>query len=158
VFLTKRYPKATIVALEPALSNFSMLVKNTRSLTNVHAVNAGLWSKSCNLSIKNPNADNWSFQVTEDAHGTIGAMSVPDVMAAFNATRVDVLKMDIEGAEAEVMRHSSEWIAKVQHIVIELHERYSPGCTGIVEAAVSGFHRRKAGENLVFSQAAPTAG
>ena len=41
---------------------------------------------------------------------------------------VDVLKMDIEGAEKEVFANHSPWINNVCSIIVELHERMKRGC------------------------------
>jgi hypothetical protein len=38
---------------------------------------------------------------------------------------IDLLKCDIEGAEAEVFANCSQWIANVKNLVIELHEPYT---------------------------------
>ena len=38
---------------------------------------------------------------------------------------IDLLKCDIEGAEAEVFADCASWINRVRHIVIELHAPYT---------------------------------
>ena len=42
-----------------------------------------------------------------------------------NIKRIDLLKMDIEGAEKEVLNDASEWMSKVDMMVIELHGDYT---------------------------------
>jgi hypothetical protein len=39
--------------------------------------------------------------------------------------KVDLLQMDIEGAERAVLRRGIEWAGKVQQIVVEVHEPYT---------------------------------
>jgi hypothetical protein len=41
---------------------------------------------------------------------------------------IDILKIDIEGAEREIFRDPSSWIEKVDSLIIELHECMKPGC------------------------------
>lgn len=156
VFFAIKYPQASIVALEPESSNYALLTKNAKAYKNIHPINAGLWSHKGFLQIQNPDAATWSFQVTEAAGDEgIAALSVPDIMSTFNVNEIDVLKMDIEGSEIEVMNHSKSWIEKVQTLIIELHDRFRPGCSESLEHAVAGlpFSRSVSGESVVLSAA-----
>jgi hypothetical protein len=45
---------------------------------------------------------------------------------------------DIEGAEREVFEAADDWISKTDVIIVELHERFRPGC----EAAFLNAARR----------------
>ncbi len=154
VFFAIKYPKASIVALEPESSNYALLIKNARAYKNIHPINAGLWSHKGFLQIQNPDAATWSFQVTEAGGDEgIAALSVSDVMSMFNIEKIDVLKIDIEGSEIEVLNHSKTWIEKVQTLIIELHDRFRPGCSESLEHAVAGlpFARSLSGESVVLS-------
>jgi hypothetical protein len=53
------------------------------------------------------------------------------VIEKYRLDRVNLFKIDIEGAEYEVFSdpESSEWIASVDAIAIELHDRFRPGCS-----------------------------
>jgi hypothetical protein len=42
-----------------------------------------------------------------------------------NERAVDFVKMDIEGAERDVLRTSTEWSSKVRSMKIEVHEPYT---------------------------------
>jgi FkbM family methyltransferase len=42
-----------------------------------------------------------------------------------NAPRIDLLKCDIEGAEAELFESSSEWISKVRILAVECHGAFT---------------------------------
>ena len=60
---------------------------------------------------------------------------------------IDLLKVDIEGAEREVFESSRGWIDRVGAIVVELHDRFKVGCTDSVDAATRAFEvRHKRGE------------
>ncbi len=58
---------------------------------------------------------------------------------------IDLLKVDIEGAEIEVFE-SCPWIKNVQITAIELHERVRPGCSATVTKAAGDFHWDQRGE------------
>lgn len=154
VFFAAKYPSAKIVAVEPESSNFAMLLKNTSSLRNVSCVNAGLWSKTTRLRILNTNSDTWGFRVseTQSAEG-IPAIGVSDLMNMFDLPQIDVLKLDVEGSEKEVLTHATEWMSNVSTMIVELHDRFQPGCTEALESALSEFHycRRTYGLNTLIT-------
>ena len=128
-------------------------MRNTGNNKNIHQINAGLWSHNCKLEISNKESDKWCLQVEETiSESGIQAISIPSIMSNFNSTKIDVLKMDIEGSEIEVMRESSNWIHLVNFIFIELHDRFRPGCRDSVEYAIRNlkFDRTASGEKLIF--------
>lgn len=74
-------------------------------------------------------------------------------MAEFGIDYVDVLKIDIEGAEREVFKTCSPWIKKVGTIVIELHDRFVPGCTDCFREATADFpFHRERGELTIVAR------
>ena len=78
---------------------------------------------------------------------------VADILSDFKASRIDVLKIEIEGSEFEVLNHSAPWIDSVQTLIIELHDRFRPGCTEALEAAIGGYNFQKSisGESIVIT-------
>ena len=154
VFFASRYPKATVIALEPEPTNFATLLKNTKDFPNIRPLQAGLWSKKTHLRIEDANVPTWSFRVLESASREgIPAVGIADILSDFKATRIDVLKIDIEGAEFEVLNHSASWIDSVQTLIIELHDRFRPGCTEALQTAISGhnFQKSISGESIVIA-------
>ena len=59
----------------------------------------------------------------------VRAVSLAEAVAMTGATAVDLLKIDIEGAEIEVVEgaDAATW-AKVRRVVIEYHDLFRPGC------------------------------
>lgn len=46
---------------------------------------------------------------------------------------IDILKMDIEGGERYLFNEQAhEWLSKVKILMIELHDRYYPGCSKLL--------------------------
>lgn len=154
VFFACRYPNAIIVAIEPEPSNFAVLQMNAKRFPNIHPVQAGLWSRKTHLRIENDNVATWSFRVVESETGNgIPAVGVCDIMDDFKQSRIDVLKIDIEGSEREVLTHSAAWIDDVQTMIIELHDRFQPGCTEALALAVADHNYRNSasGESIVIA-------
>jgi hypothetical protein len=79
----------------------------------------------------------------------VEAVDVPSLLDGSGAARIDLLKLDIEGAELEVLRDGADrWIDRVETLFVELHDRFRPGCSEALERAVArrGFARARAGE------------
>jgi FkbM family methyltransferase len=142
VAFANRYPDAQVIALEVDAENYEILRRNVAPYPNVHPLRAGLWSHRAYLKITNPTGDAWAFQVTETDQSDadrIEALSVADVCATCNVDRIDLLKVDIEGAEYEVFSRNVEpWINRVALLMIELHDHLNPGCSAAVDRATEG--------------------
>jgi FkbM family methyltransferase len=149
LFFADRYPGATILAVEPEQGNFDTLCANVQGFSQIKPIRSALWPSSGHVEIANPADDAWAFQVKESIGGSIPAITVPEIIAA-QRRRIDVFKIDIEGAEKELFQSGADrWLAEVDLIVLETHDRFKPGCTEAVSNALSGYpHRRfKLGEN-----------
>ena len=154
VFFASKYPEATVVAIEPELANFNILLMNARDYSNIKPIRAGLWSRKTHLHIQESNAATWSFRVSEDSSGQgIPAVSIRDVMSDFNVSKIDVLKIDIEGSEVEVLDSDHSWIDIIGVLIIELHDRFRPGCSESLARAISGYNCDKScsGESVVIT-------
>jgi FkbM family methyltransferase len=137
VLFSTQYPGATIAAVEPTPDNFRVLERNSARRPEIHPVNAALWSHETTLRLQNPDAATWSFRM-EEANDGIPTVTVEGLMRRFGFDRVDILKMDVEGAETQILNHGADWLDRVGCLMIELHERYSPGCTAALSRAVAG--------------------
>lgn len=155
VVLACRFPQAQIVALEPEPGNFELLRRNTATLPNVRALPCGLWSRSSRLKVVDPGHSTWGFRVVEtDDPAGIPAVGLQDVLAQLPGSGPLLLKMDIEGSEVEVLGASGPWQQAVDTLIVELHERFRPGC----EAALAQFEsagryaRSVSGESVVLQR------
>ncbi len=80
-------------------------------------------------------------------------MTVAQIMDASGFSEVDLLKLDIEGAEADLFRDGPpDWLKRVTNVAVELHDRFRPGCTERVLDALQGWNRTKHGEYDVFTR------
>jgi hypothetical protein len=79
----------------------------------------------------------------------VEAVDVPSLLDGSGAGRIDLLKLDIEGAELEVLRDGADrWIDLVETLVDELHDRFRPGCSEALERAVGRRGSPRAGRGL----------
>src|SRR5215470_7956690 len=126
VYFANKYPDAQIVAVEPEASNFEMLKQNTSEYPGVFAVQAAIWNTTAALEIENKGDASWSFRIREagETPGEVKALTITEIIRLFKADSVDILKLDIEGAEKEVFSSNVGWLDKVRVVIIELHDQY----------------------------------
>ncbi|MBH0200290.1 MAG: FkbM family methyltransferase [Nitrospira sp.] len=157
VYFAHRFPEALVLAVEPDPGNFRLLTSNTEAYQNIRRFNYALWPRQAFLKIENPSGNQDSFrvaEVTEKAVHTIPAISIPDLLKQTGAESIDLLKLDIEGAEKELFEDEAAagWISRIGALIVELHDRFKPGCSTAVERALTGqpFRRSQKGESLLF--------
>jgi FkbM family methyltransferase len=155
LYYSHRYPDAKIVAIEPEAENFKLLQRNCVGLSNVTLIQGALWSKNCGLEIEDLAVDAWAFRVSERLSGTNGvsvmAITIQDILKQSHSNRIDLLKLDIEGAEFQLFSEGAEqWIEQIGSIAIELHDRIEPGCAQAFYSVLTGrkFRQEIKGENI----------
>lgn len=142
VYFSLRFSEAQILAIEPEKNNFSLLKKNTEPYENVTCLQAGIWDKNETLSITNPEGGAAEFMFDTDAikDDTVNGMTIQSILDLQQWDKVDILKIDIEGAEKEVFSAEDlSWLKKVKLLIIELHDRYKKDCTKTVFGALKAF-------------------
>ena len=68
-------------------------------------------------------------------------VSIDTLRREHGIDRIDLLKLDIEGAELDVLSASDSWMHAVGAVVVELHDRFRPGCTRAFVDATRDFVR-----------------
>ena len=150
LYFAAKYPQAMVIAVEPDESNFRMLQTNTAGWNSIRSMKAAIWKESVSVNLSGEK--NSDFQVNLDGYGgTVEGITFDELMNRFAVNYVDVMKIDIEGAEKEVFETAQTWIHKVGMIVIELHDRFKPGCSDTVRRATTSFESTwEHGENTFF--------
>ena len=156
LYFAARCANARIVALEPEASNIDLLRRNTEGVKNIMVKAGALWPRRASLSLVDDNADKWAFSVTESSASAsiVSAFTVPDILAEIGTDCVDLLKLDIEGAEKDLFTQGwQDWLPKVKRIVVELHDRLVPGCSKTFYSAIltRDFRQIVHGPNLVIA-------
>jgi FkbM family methyltransferase len=144
LFFSEKYPGAKIVAIEPESSNFEILKKNCGGLANVILIHAALWPTDQELSIQDPTLEKWAFSVSAKANGSasesVKAITVPALLRQLGLEYIDILKLDIEGAERELFKEGAEsWLGSVGQIIIELHDRITSGCASAFYSRIARY-------------------
>lgn len=154
LYFRRRYPGAKIIAIEPERSNFDLLVRNTAPYKNIYPVRGGVYGEDVSLGISDNNAEKYAFRLEayEKVGESLPGYTIKTLMKDFQLPRIDILKMDIEGAEYSVFKHApDDWLAEVRILVAELHEYINPGVRELVISTLErlGFQIEWKGENLI---------
>jgi FkbM family methyltransferase len=157
IYFAELYPHAFIYALEPEEENFQALQRNTRHYPNIKAIQAALWKEDGFIEVHKGSGEQWAFQVhaaKTSRPDNIPAITIQSLMQQYRLPRIDILKMDIEGAESEVFEAPGchEWLGSVRILAVELHDHLYPDSDRNFREAIQRyeFTVKSSGENLIF--------
>jgi len=139
LFFARRWPRARILAIEPEPANFAALCANLRLVPNVTPIHAAIWPRDEPLTIADAKADPWAFQVRpwQNGEATVRGISFDTLIREHALESVDLLKIDVEGAERELFAAADlAWMEHVRTLAVELHESKAPGATAAFRAAI----------------------
>jgi FkbM family methyltransferase len=167
IYFTMRYPGVRVIAVEASQRNFELLVRNTSAFPNIVPVHAALWPKAGSLALTDPGTGLWGLQVRDSGEpgsaapqsggqpgDLVRAITIDDIIRDHDLGKVDLLKVDIEGAEKELFSAPESWLAHVDAICIELHDWFKPGCARTFFTAVADFGVEAwRGENVLVARA-----
>ncbi len=117
------YPGARVVGFECDPEIFALLQENVRAnkLRDVELVNAALAPKEGELPFHASGSDSGSL-VPPAGTGTGPARTVRAVrLSPYLTSEVDLLKLNIEGAEFEVLEEARACLRNVRELIIEVH-------------------------------------
>jgi len=154
IYFAHRYPEAKIIAIEAEASNFALLADNVRPYPAITPVHAALWNRDGQIGINEPDpaieaSGNWAFVTCEGTGVEVRAVTMATLMRETGISSFDLIKMDIEGSEIEVFE-DAEWLDGAGCVMVELHDRFRPGCTEAVERAMRGFKRILRHETMFY--------
>lgn len=148
-----RFPNAHLIAVEPDPYNFRICRLNLRPLAHrVTLIQAGAWSEVVPLRIERGryrDGRDWATQVrpcTAEERADSVSVTLHGLLARSGQTAIDLLKIDIEGAEEQLFRPGcDDWLRRTRNLVIELHNDH---CEKVFHRALScyQYEARRRGE------------
>jgi FkbM family methyltransferase len=126
------FPQARIVAVEPDADNLAIARLNVLPTSDGLAptlIQACVAGRAREVSLdRSGTAYAISMRDNSGTGETVSALTMAQILERGGIKpdeAIDLLKCDIEGAEAEVFADCASWINRVRHIVIELHAPYT---------------------------------
>ena len=130
VLMSSQYPHAEISCVEPSSKNYDCLKINMgENAKSVQLIEAALWTSDRKLMIKNESAEEWAFQLTDNSlvPGEYDGISLTSLIRKLGISRIDLLKMDIEGAEG-ILFNDLNFLAELDKVTIlamEIHDEHA---------------------------------
>jgi FkbM family methyltransferase len=107
-------PSGKVVAFEPSSENFIYLRQNTSDLTNVHLHEAAVGDESGTVTLyisKDLNVDHRTYDTGENREQVnVQIYKLDDIFP--KGSRVDILKIDVQGFEPAVIRGAERLISE----------------------------------------------
>lgn len=148
LYWKRRYPAARITAWEadPAIAAALRANLAANGAGDVEVVEAAVWTENGTLSFRAEGADSGAIAAlpgapAEAALKTVPAVRLRDALLVAGAEGpIDLLKLDVEGAEAAILADCADVLGPVAAILAEIHEfdpahRATPGILEILARA-----------------------
>jgi FkbM family methyltransferase len=126
LYFVSTYPSSRVIAFEPDPTIFPYLQENMslNKVNNVELIHAAVSTRAGTMSLLSDGTCGSCLAQHASADGppASSAHDVPSVrLRDYLTERVDFLKMNIEGAEWEVLEDSEDRLFQVREMVIEYH-------------------------------------
>ncbi|HEX5104363.1 MAG TPA: FkbM family methyltransferase [Pirellulaceae bacterium] len=121
LFFKQLFPAARIVAFEPDATVFAALAENVLSfdLHDVELVNQALWVRDQRLTFYSEGADAGRLRCAHERGVSVQVQACR--LRDYLAEPLDMLKLDIEGAEVDVLLDCADRLDGVQSLYVEYH-------------------------------------
>jgi len=133
VYFALNFPEAEIIVVEPDAGNFMLLERNIAGFTRIRALHCAIGSHDGVLDLFDTGEGAWAFRTDTSSGSEIGShigevqcRSLASIMAEVSAAPF-LLKIDIEGAEADLFSDNLEPFSAFYLTVVELHDWMLPG-------------------------------
>jgi FkbM family methyltransferase len=159
IYFKNRFPNSKIIAIEPDKENYKIMTKNLSLYDNIHLKHSGLWNKKTTANVIDKfNNGEWGMSIEEStlpSNNNITTVTITDIINEFNIDKIDLLKLDIEGAEKYLFKDNfAEWLPKVKIILIELHDWIEKGCSKpffeALNSTLNNYSFDIVGENVII--------
>jgi FkbM family methyltransferase len=121
LYFKELFPKAEIIAFEPDPTIFKILNRNISSfnLNNVKTINSALGTLEGKVDFYSEGSDSGRIGQHIEKSNKISVSQV--LLSKYLTKEVDLLKIDIEGAETDVIEEIRNELSFVKRIFIEYH-------------------------------------
>lgn len=115
------FPNSIIHAFEPDINIFNILKNNLKknNLTNIFLNNSAVWIHDNGVNFSCEGSDAGAIDNSKSVNTTVQSISLKSKLQTFS--KIDFLKMDIEGSEYEVILDCTDELKKIKYIYLEFH-------------------------------------
>lgn len=132
--LSRIFPNASIIAIEPSTKNIALLKMNTSAVRNISIIQGALVGSSKeNIDLLDRRTGEWGFSTISNpldisSPNYIEKVRAINIKSIINEYKnIGIFKIDIEGGEVDLFDCASNELSNIPVIFIEIHERIKPG-------------------------------
>lgn len=137
IALSKLFPNANIIVIEPSLENFALLKLNIQNHSNIRPVNKALSFENKFVDLFDRSNNAWGYTIINNPLDSNLVNHLNKIEAlTLDSLGVDVddiglIKMDIEGAERDIFTYDKLNYDKIPYLFVELHDRIISDCSEV---------------------------
>jgi len=122
IYWSNHFPLSEIYAYEADPMVYDILEQNlsNNNCSNVTAINKAIWYEKGDLKFDSEGADAGKVSEQNSDSVEITAVSISEEIKRLNK-QIDLLKMDIEGAEVSIFENETDFLKSVENLFLEYH-------------------------------------
>lgn len=154
LWFAREFPDARVIAVEPDPANAAACRANSAANARITLWEAAIGGQPGKIALENPSGHAWAPRTSRSASGEIRIVTIPELIASVPDSELFIVKIDIEGFEADLFASNTDWIDQAAAILIETHDWMLPGSgTSFSMQKAMGDRRFEvvlSGENLLY--------
>lgn len=134
--------KIKVIAVEPEPNNLILLNQNVSGnpVQNIIIVPNAVWHEEKMVSISNRGGNSSIVNLENETKTDVLAITMQHLFSSYNIKEVDVMKIDIEGAEFDLIINTpAETLAKIKRLVLEFDKSFDGSFGKMVEKLAKQF-------------------
>ncbi|HEV7298776.1 MAG TPA: FkbM family methyltransferase [Tepidisphaeraceae bacterium] len=130
-FIDTICPQGRFVCVEPDRQNVEQLRINCQPMIDANRLTIveGFAGATDGVAAIDRSGGAWGFRKSDSTNGDgadgVPVYSIPTLLVQHGFDRVDLLKCDVEGSEAEIFADCRSWIGRVKNLFVETHQPYT---------------------------------
>lgn len=126
VAIKKQYPKARIWAFEADPEIVSVLKWNLANQglgDDIEVESCAAWVEDCDISFSVDGHGGGSLKKSENMNKqlTVRGLDLDRWLENFPEEKIDLFKLDVEGAEFEILKHCKNHLSRISKAIVEFH-------------------------------------
>jgi FkbM family methyltransferase len=120
-----------LISIEPIPEIYNCLVLNTKNFENITTINCAICDVVGTKNMSFDKEKGYLSRFTEDVARSVsvGTRTLDDIIETFNISKVDLLKIDVEGFENLVLDGAKNNLKNIKYIMIEMNLKDNPNYT-----------------------------
>ena len=134
--------KIKVYSVEPEPHNLLLLEENIKNnpTENITVINNAIWHEQKNVFITNRGGNSSIVDGAITEHTEVLAITIQDLINRYGIYEVDVMKIDIEGAEFDLIVNTPpEILAKIRYLVLEFDKSFDGSFGRMIEKLAKQF-------------------